>query len=212
MLSCLLVLAFIVASAFHLFYINKRMETRADRTKLFLMPLLSLFYISAIPANSFSYLVLFALLFSWAGDFLLNRRTNILYGMISFTITHLLYIIAFFIVISFSFTFEKLLLLLPAIIIIGITFPKYKDRLASLKIPVYVYMTIILSMHFIAVFGVNHNIGSLFFYIGSLCFIFSDSLIARIDLGGKNIIDGRLYVMSSYIFAQLFIVLGFLTI
>jgi uncharacterized membrane protein YhhN len=209
MLACLSILSFVVVAGLHLFYINKGEEDKVKKTKFLLIPLLALFY-CVIPSSNFMYLVFFALLFSWFGDVLLSKTENLLYGMIAFTVTHLLYLIAFFFVLSFSFSFSKILLLFPAMAIVAFSFPKYNRYLASLKIPVYIYMGIILLMHSITILGISSmSLGSLLLYIGSLSFILSDTLIARMNIEKVNIIDGKFYIMLTYIFAQLILVLGF---
>ena len=110
-----------------------------------------------------------------------NEEKWFMFGMMGFLIGHLFYISAFLLSIGDSFMnfpIWGLILILPVIIILFLTFPKYKRDIGHLKIPIYIYMTAILIMHFtsilrLATFDIICPCFILV-YIGTFLFIFSD--------------------------------------
>jgi len=145
-----------------------------------------------------------------------NEEKWFIYGMVGFLIGHIFYIIAFLLSIGeniINFPLWGLILILPVIIILLLTYPKYKNHMGDLKIPVYVYMATILFMHFSSILRLaTFEILSPCFilvYIGSLLFIISDSLIA-IDTFKTDKEISHLYIMITYILGQFLIVQGIL--
>ena len=195
---------------------NKKLEYIA---KPLLMPILALYFIFGTFRFGTDWLIVFALLFGCSGDIFLmleNEEKWFMYGMIGFLIGHIFYIIAFLLSIGeniINFPLWGLILILPVILILFLTFPKYKDYMGDLKIPVYVYMIAILFMHFTSILrlGAFDIFCPCFFlvYLGSLLFISSDSLIA-IDTFKEDIEIPHFYIMLTYILGQFLIAQGIL--
>lgn len=201
---------------------NKRLEYVF---KSLLMPLLILYYIFSISSFMFSnWLIILALVGGFFGDFFLvleNDEKWFLFGMASFLIGHIFYIISFLtsiwnyllIEISLILSLITVVLLIPSLLIIGTTFPKFYKNLKEFKIPVYLYIAIIFIMHLCASLRILKfgflNLGFLLTWLGSILFIFSDSLIALDTFNReKKIKFINIIIMASYIIAQFFIIQG----
>ncbi len=197
-----------------------------DNTKIFYaskplaMPLLILFYIfgviNGVGVERIDWLIVIALIGGMAGDILLmlkNQEKWFLFGMIGFLVNQIFYIISFFLGVGDISTFNSWALFLfgPVVLTIGFTVPRFIKKTEDLKIPVLVYMGAILLMHVSTVvrLGVNQDISIIFIYIGSILFIFSDSILAMIKWEGE-FKNGRLINLSTYFLAQFFITLGVL--
>ncbi len=199
-----------------------------DNTKIFYaskplaMPFLILFYIfgviNGVGFERIDWLIVVALIGGMAGDILLmlkNQEKWFLFGMIGFLVNQIFYIISFFVGVGDISTFNAwtFFLFSPVVLIIGFTVPRFIKKTEDLKIPVLVYMGAILLMHVATVvrLGVNQDISIIFIYIGSILFIFSDSILAMIKWEGE-FIHGRLINLTTYFLAQFFITLGALLI
>jgi uncharacterized membrane protein YhhN len=185
-------------------------------TKLLLMPWLAIAVYTGSPSGKDRALILLAILFSFAGDsFLLFDYKNPLYfifGLVSFLITHILYIIYF---IGIKPLRPSILQKHPWIILfitgygfslVYFLFPK----LGNLKTPVIVYAIIICTMLLCSIHifkRVNKNAGWLFIG-GALLFVISDSLLAvakfKSPFGYASFL-----IMLTYCAAQYFIAKGF---
>jgi uncharacterized membrane protein YhhN len=167
-------------------------------TKPLLMPLLMLgFYVASANRNgTLFYLILFALLLSWAGDVLLQMNGMFIPGLISFLLAHVCYII------YFSKTGKhtkgliqlKPLIALPVLLYILLLLYLLFPYLDTLKIPLNTKYK-------------SKNIVSLFFITGALLFVISDSLLA-INLFAYKHLMLSLLVMITYSSAQYLIVSG----
>ncbi|MBC7936298.1 MAG: lysoplasmalogenase [Rhizobacter sp.] len=208
--------AFLLVAITHLAAILFGIEEGRFITKLLLMPLLALaVYGSSAPGKGRT-IILIAILFSFAGDgFLLFDYKNPLYfiaGLISFLITHILYIIYF---LGLKPVQPSLLKKRPWIIIVVVVygiglvyflFPK----LGALQIPVMLYAFIICSMLSASIHiysRVNHAAGTLF-VTGALFFVISDSLLA-LDKFNAPFPYASFFIMLTYCAAQYFIARGF---
>ncbi len=186
-------------------------------SKPLLMPVLALYFIFATFTDGTNWLIVLALLFGCIGDIFLmleNEEKWFIFGMVGFLIGHIFYIIAFLLSIGgqlTSFPFWGILMIVPVIIILLLTFPRFKDHMGELKIPVYVYMATILLMHLSAILRLAvldvFCPCFLLVWIGSILFILSDSLIA-VDTFNENIEIPNFYIMLTYIFGQFFIAQG----
>ncbi len=222
MIEFIFLILFICDSVVHVIGVGKENQKIIYATKPLLMPLLALYYAFASYAlNSFNWLIVVALLFGCGGDTFLmlkGKETYFLLGMASFLLGHVFYIIVFLLSIGPNLIFILLapILLIPSILILLKTFPVFKDTLGDFKIPVYVYMVVIMLMHFTAILRVSINglICTRFFfvYIGSILFIFSDSYIAVNEFSEKKIKNVKILIMSTYILAQFCITLGMIRV
>jgi len=186
------------------------------------MPLLILFYIfgviNGVGVDRIDWLIVIALIGGMAGDILLmlkNQEKWFLFGMIGFLVNQIFYIISFFLGVGdlSSFNTWTFFLFSPVVLIIAFTVPRFIKKTEDMKIPVLVYMGVILLMHVSTVvrLGVNQDISIIFIYIGSILFIFSDSILAMIKWEG-DFKNGRLINLTTYFLAQFFITLGALLI
>lgn len=207
---------FLFSTIIHIKYVAKDDENIKNSTKPLLISSLALFYITAVPEIGFISIVIFlGLLACCAGDIFLMLENvmdkGFLYGMIAFAVGHILYILAVLLVLDFSWSIQKAFLLIPAGVIVLKSFPKYNRKLKDMRFPVYGYMVIVLMLHVFVVFGINEiSPSTLLLYVGSLFFIFSDSLLAMVDFGKVAVDNARLYIMQSYILAQFLIAIGML--
>ena len=179
-----------------------------------LMPLVLTVYITSVGTGNIYWPVVFALIFAWAGDVLLVRITNILWfklGLACFLIGHIFYCIAMY---AYILPFNIPVLLISAAVACcsGVIIFKIVKPGKQMKIPVIAYETIILIMAifalqvFLSQFIENGKIFGLLIFIGSLCFVASDTMLALRTFRRVKIYFA---VMITYIAAQLLITLGF---
>lgn len=149
-----------------------------------------------------------------AGDIFLMLKDQekwFLFGMGAFLINQIFYIISFLLSISdyTAFNLWGLFLLGPVLLLLIFTVPRFIKNTGNMKYPVLVYMGAILLMHISALLQLAEFDGLPFIliYIGSISFIFSDSLIAVNKWAGE-VIHARLIIMTTYLLAQFYITLG----
>ncbi len=161
-----------------------------------------------------------AFLLSWFGDiFLMFANQGTIYfmvGLVCFLIAQIFYISLFRQTIQFSgrepfLSRNKIYLI--AYILYGATIYilLFNHLDIVLKIAVFIYMSAILGMSAIALnrYKTVSPASFLFVFIGSILFVFSDSMIA-IDKFYSPIPNDRIFVMSTYIAAQYLIMRGVL--
>ncbi|MCB0508213.1 MAG: lysoplasmalogenase [Bacteroidetes bacterium] len=189
-------------------------------TKVLLMPCL----MWIVPTkNKADIVIYFALFFSWLGDiFLMFPRVHysetmrlilFLSGLISFLITHILYIFYFInehkpalkagIMVQKPYLFVPFVLYLLAFI--SYLFP----HLGALKIPIVIYGLCIVAMSVAALNrkGFIPNKSFYFVFCGSLLFIASDTILAS-EIFIQKMEWQRIAIMATYILAQALIVKG----
>ena len=183
-------------------------------TKTLLIPLLALFYIISI-AN-LNGVILSALICCFLGDFFLlwsQKKTFFIAGLISFLMGHIFYTIAFLQTTSFLSGIPKWFYfsLLPYIWYGIFILKKLNPYIYSMKVPVIVYLSLILIMSFASFSRIWALKGLSFWlpFIGSIFFIASDSLLAFRNFKHK-LTRGWISVMINYVLAQLLIIFGFL--
>ena len=163
-------------------------------------------------------LLLSALLFSWIGDIILmfvdKAEIYFILGLVSFLLSHILYIILFSRQPKSAIKGNPLALYLGAILIlgyffgmVGLLFPK----LGPLQIPVMVYAAVITTMLFVAYKGslTWEKPAAYFILAGAIFFVLSDSILA-VNKFYHPIAQSSFWIMSTYILAQFFIVSGIL--
>lgn len=171
--------------------------------------------------EKFRQFIFVSLIFSMAGDvFLMFLREELfVFGLASFLLAHVLYIVAFFKSNSFGMKVlplgGKLVFALPyAFFVTGFLFI-LKDHILSkpetqpMFIPVMVYAIVIGSMGIFASWRVSGTNQNSFYMVlgGALLFIASDSMIA-INKFVQPLPYASILIMSTYISAQYFIVRG----
>lgn len=163
-------------------------------------------------------LLLSALLFSWIGDIILmfvdKAEIYFILGLVSFLLSHILYIILFSRQPKSAIKGNPLALYPGAILIlgyffgmVGLLFPK----LGPLQIPVMVYAAVITTMLFVAYKGslTWEKPAAYFILAGAIFFVLSDSILA-INKFYQPLAQSVFWIMSTYILAQFFIVSGIL--
>lgn len=161
-----------------------------------------------------------ALLFCWAGDvFLLfdgGTSSFFLFGLVSFLIGHVLYILSYR---YFRWRdtrhallgTQKVRFALPILLagtgLVVVLYPSLGD----LKIPVMIYALVLTLMVLNAVFRYGRTSSASFWYafVGAVLFMISDSLLA-INKFMNPLPQASLLIMLSYMGAQYFIVEGML--
>ena len=129
-------------------------------------------------SSPYQRLILLGLLFSLAGDvFLMLPKDRFLFGLVSFLIAHVIYIVAFTSGSSLSCTVWIIGIVLAIGSIMAVLLLPYTGRM---KLPVLFYMIIILVMAWRAWerFHANGRTNSLLASAGATLFVFSDSLLA----------------------------------
>jgi uncharacterized membrane protein YhhN len=183
--------------------------------KPFLLPVLIVLVAASVKKTAVKNLMAAALFFSWLGDvFLLFENKNFMFfilGLVSFLITHVLYIIYFLNIHSNNISLLKkqpmLIVVVPlyGISLIWLLFP----HLGSLKIAVIIYAAVICAMMLCSLhifYKVKKNTAWLFAG-GALLFVLSDTLLALNKFYQPFAYAGVL-IMLTYCAAQYNIVTG----
>jgi uncharacterized membrane protein YhhN len=163
---------------------------------------------------------LFAFLFSWMGDMLLmfveKGKMFFILGLASFLVAQIGYVFLFLRTINLSgkkpFLKKKPYFLIAYIAFGLIVYIALYEQLDTvLRVAVFVYMTALLSMSAMALnrFGNGHPISFSLVFIGSLLFVFSDTMIAINRFLTPVPYEGIL-IMTAYISAQYLIMRGLL--
>lgn len=213
-INVVFLIPFLLFSILNIIYVKKNNKLGIFVTKPLLMPLLMLFYL--LNASVINYFLLAALTFGFLGDvFLLKNepQSRILAGIVSFLIGHIFYIYVFAgnSYSTLNIPLWALLFLLPYIAGALLLLKKLLPSMQFMKLPATVYMSVILLMSFSSLLRVwtVSFLSFLLTFTGSLCFILSDSLLA-FDLFTVRLKKRDTAVMTTYILAQLLIVLGLL--
>lgn len=153
-------------------------------------------------SSAFSYLVLFALLFSLFGDVFLLREEWFVHGLASFLIAHILYSIGFVVAFDLTITFTTgsllIILMMIAILFFLILQPNVrKNGGRVLLLAVAGYITVITTM-----VGLSIMTGVSILITASILFFISDAVLA-FNKFVKRFQLADYMVMSTYFTAQL---------
>ncbi|MFN5421789.1 MAG: lysoplasmalogenase [bacterium] len=182
-------------------------------TKPLIIPVLGLIYYTSLN-NKVHFgkdSVILALLFSWIGDVLLHLDGFFIPGLISFLIAHVFYIIFLSTTRSDTASFFKLrpvMLIAVMAYLIELMYLLW-PHLGDMKFPVLFYGITISTMLSAALWQYQKldNRTATYFILGALFFVTSDSLLAFNKFRQSFEFSGA-YIMTTYIIAQLFIVVG----
>jgi uncharacterized membrane protein YhhN len=183
-------------------------------TKVLLMPLLAL--ILLIPKSRFTpihILTFTALVFSWAGDILLEftgaGELFFLAGLLSFMVTQILYSVIFAKTMGTSVTASMLPMVLPVLVYGMLLNGWLYPDLGSMRVPVIIYSLVILTMLALALIrAVSGSAeGRYLVLTGAILFVMSDSLIA-ISRFAHPIAGSGILIMATYITGQFLIIKG----
>ncbi len=190
-------------------------ETLRYVTKPLLMPLLVIYFVSAVRSFSSSlkkWLIL-ALAFSWLGDVLLMFESAddsyFIFGLIAFLLADIFYIILFDQIRLKEKIKQSLLPLLPIAVYYILLISLLQPSLGNMQKPVSVYGLVISIMLSFAVdlWRLKNRAASFFIILGAILFITSDSLIAINKFYQSFELVG-IAIMLTYGLAQLLITLG----
>jgi len=222
MIEYIFLIIFIIVAIIEIFGEFKENTKIIYISKPILMPLLILFYIFGVIETSsidrVNWLIIVALIGGMGGDIFLMLKDEdkwFLPGMGSFLLNQIFYIISFFLSITdyTAFNLWGLFLIIPALLILVFTVPRFIGKTESMKIPVLIYMAAILLMHIAALLRIADarllGLPFVLIFIGSLSFIFSDASIAVNKWAGE-FKNARVIIITTYIIAQFYIVLGVL--
>ena len=163
-------------------------------------------------------ILLTALLFSWIGDIILlfsdKGELYFIFGLVSFLVSHLVYIVLFNKQQTIRENDNKVQFWLGVFLILGyFTFMIFTlfPKLGPLKIPVLVYAIVITTMLFFAFKGsLKWTIpANKYIFIGAIVFVSSDSVLA-FNKFYTPIEHASFYIMATYCLAQYLIVKGIL--
>jgi uncharacterized membrane protein YhhN len=204
---------FAIVSLLEIVFVTIDNQTLRYFTKPLIIPLLAAIYISYQHQRKplFKDYVLLGLLFSWVGDVLLQAPNLFIPGLLSFLTAHVFYIIYFAKTKSDQTSFFKLRpIMLIAVMAYLLEFLYILwPTLGPMRIPVLIYGITISTMLSAALWQYQklENKTALYFIIGATLFVTSDSLLA-LNMFKEHFSMAGILIMSTYILAQLFIVLG----
>jgi len=206
-------LAFALLALTELTFTALNFETLRFLSKPLLLPILAGLYLVSVPKPIKWYkdVVLLALIFSWAGDVLLQFQGMFVAGLSSFLTAHVFYILFFVRTNSTTASFFKLrpVMLIAVLAYLIELMLILWPTLGGMKIPVLLY-GITISTMLSAAFWQYKKLDdktALFFVIGAAFFVASDSILA-INKFKSPFENARIYIMTTYILAQLLIVTG----
>ena len=200
-----IVLVFIITSIAYLISLEFRPYPLDFLVKAIPIYLLIYYSFTELEGKLRTYTTL-ALLFSSFGDVFLslNFPNNFLFGLSSFLIGHIFYIVGFYGLANKERVMTKILL---SLVVLGITVSmglKVVPISGELAIPVSAYIAVIASMGLTAIYAWRH---SLLHFVGAFSFIISDSMIAW-NKFIEPIPNERYLIMTTYYLAQLLILYG----
>ena len=186
--------------------------------KALIIPVLMiLFFVNINPFTGRLHIFMIAgLLFSWAGDVVLELSKNndslFIVGLACFLLAHIMYLTVFFLTPGKNSILNNRIYLLIPVLIYGIVLLSclYAD-LAGMRLPVILYTIVILSMLAGALNRIE-KVKKVSFYLvlaGAILFVISDSVIAFNKFVHQFDSSG-IVIMSTYVIAQYLIVVGYI--
>jgi len=191
-----------------------RAEYRGPRQQIYLFKplttsLILLLALLTSPSDTqfYKFAIIAGLVFSLAGDiFLMLPTDRFVSGLVSFLIAHLAYIIAFASATGFYFSIWALL---PFLLFGVFIFTVLVSGLGDKKIPVAVYIVVIVVMTWqaLGLWLYTDQTRALLAFLGALLFLISDSVLA-INRFKQPFKSARLVNLSTYYAAQWLIALS----
>ncbi len=190
------------------------MELLHTISKPLIMPSLFLFYMFGTEKSARSVTLMLAMVFAFAGDVLLMKKEYFLFGLISFLLAHLCYIVAYRQHRHDEVSDElrgihRLRLAFPIILatsgLIVMVYPGAGD----MKFAIVIYGLVIMTMVLTALFRYGLTSPKSFWLVlaGATLFLVSDSLIA-IDRFLTSVAQAGVFIMLTYSAAQYLILRG----
>jgi uncharacterized membrane protein YhhN len=199
------------------FILNGENDYRFFSKPLILIGLILYFYHITKPIAStlLTKSVLAALIFSWVGDVLLMWSNLFVFGLGSFLMAHVCYIIGFKVAQKNPEKIESVNFLrlfaynLPIYLVAAYLYYLIYPNLGALKIPVILYILVIVSMLSTARDRFGKVSASSFWqvFVGGSLFFISDGIIA-VSRFYNDFPDAGILIMGTYAVGQLLIVMG----
>lgn len=192
-------------------------ELRFYSKPLIIVSLIAYFYQISKPASQTLLVktVLSALIFSWIGDILLLWEEFFIYGLASFLVAQICYIIAFKVaqkspesLLNHNFV-KTFFINLPIYILAAYIYYLIYPNLGGYKMPVIVYTIVIVSMLTTSRerFGKSNPTSFWQVFLGASLFFVSDGLIA-LNRFYQAFPEAGVLIMGTYATGQLLIVMG----
>lgn len=192
--------------------LNVLAEYRGPRRNVYIFKPLTVAFIILLALQSqpsvYKYMIVAGLLFSLAGDiFLMLPRDRFIAGLISFLIAHLFYIAAF--TLDGARGRPSLLTAVALLLYGGVMLRLLLPHLGKMKVPVVVYMLVILLMVWQATnrWIVTNVAGSLLAFAGAWLFAASDSMLA-LNRFRREFKSAQGLILTTYFAAQCLIALS----
>lgn len=186
--------------------------------KALIIPVLILLFIVNIRKeyNTSDIMIFSGLIFSWAGDVVLelSGRHGDLFiaGLLCFLLAHIMYSVVFFGTPGKNALFgSRAYLVIPVLVFgMGLIYYLYDD-LSGMRVPVIIYAIVILLMLAGAINRIEKVNRQSYFLVltGAILFVISDSAIA-INKFSFHFENSGIVIMSTYIAAQYLIVTGYI--
>lgn len=218
MKSFLLSILYFLISALYILSVYSIQVGPALLYKTLIIPVLIVIFILnvSLSESRFHFFILAGLIFSWAGDVLLqldNSGTDLFIpGLMAFLLAHVMYIIVFFGTPGNNRFLEKHFYVTFGLLLYGVALTGLLwDYLGKLRIPVIFYGLIILTM-LAGALNRYYKTEKRSYYLvlaGAILFVISDSLLA-INKFAFHFSLSVFLVMSTYVIAQFLIVTGYM--
>jgi uncharacterized membrane protein YhhN len=187
-------------------------------SKALIIPLLMILFLYSINnLQNRSHIFLCAgLVFSWAGDIVLeftkDNGNMFILGLACFLFAHIMYCLVFFLTPGKNYINKRRLYLIVPVIIFGVILVSFLYKnLGEMRLPVILYTIVILIMLTAAINrkGKVNMLSYGMVLAGAIFFVVSDSVLALNKFSYQFESSGTI-IMSTYIFAQYFIVAGYI--
>ena len=208
---------FLISTCIHLYASSKKDRKLRNLTKPFILP--SLIGIYVVGANEVRFAIVLALFFSWIGDLFLMIK-GVKYftiGGISFMIGHFFFCLGYSCDVVLSKIHPAISLVLIAFfsVVVTYTFGKLKPYLPKkLFYPMMLYLFINGAMNCFAIFRhislIGEGYAGIVTLIGAALFFVSDSTLFFVRFKNAYEKQNHFWVMLTYSFGELLIVLGLL--
>jgi uncharacterized membrane protein YhhN len=206
MIAVLTILAVVSAA------LNILAEYRGPRRNVYIFKpltvLLIIWIVLQSPSSLYRYLIVAGLLFSLAGDiFLMLPRDRFIPGLVSFLIAHLFYIAAF--TLDGALARPSLLAAIALLVYGGVMLRLLLPTLGKMRLPVMVYMLVILLMVWQASnrWVNTWTMASLLAFAGAWVFAASDSVLA-LNRFRREFKSAQFLILTTYFAAQWLIALS----
>lgn len=174
-----------------------------------IMPLLIVIFVLNFQNNLLSFLMLAGLIFSWAGDLVLDF--SFIHGLACFLLAQVTYLLVFSLTPGKNIVFNNRLYLAIPVFLYGAGLIMFLyDDLGEMRLAVVLYAFVILSMLTSAI-NRFHKVNTISYRLvlaGAMLFVISDSLIA-INRFSIKFRAADVLIMATYVVAQYLIVTGY---